>query len=430
MKALSVWQRSLYDWLCPRKKSAQHQPLPQFMQLGLSRITSGHLSLTWAGETFSFGEAIESQPDIGAHVTVNSANLFPLMLERGSVGAAEAYMLGHWSSPDLTQVVRIFARNLSMTDGLNAQLGRIYQWGIKCLHSIQRNSPTQAAKNITRHYDLGNAFFECFLDPTLSYSSVMYTDQHRTLHQAATYKLQRTCEKLQLTPDDHLLEIGSGWGGLALHAARHFGCRVTTTTISKNQYDKVVERVQASGLSDRITVVLKDYRELTGYYTKLVSIEMIEAVGFNYLNGYLRQCQERLAPNGLMLLQMISIDDQRLRYSKRNVDFIQTYIFPGGALPSLSDLQRRLTAVTDMSVIDLEDITHHYARTLNEWRERFFARWDDVAPMGFDNTFKNMWDYYFCYCEAGFIERRIRCSQLLLARPDYRSEVSLTPIQP
>ncbi|MEP2617567.1 MAG: cyclopropane-fatty-acyl-phospholipid synthase family protein, partial [Marinomonas sp.] len=292
--------------------------------------------------------------------------------------------------------------------------------GAKIVHRMNANTKKGSKDNISAHYDLGNDFFFLFLDPTMMYSSAIYPQQEASLEEAAVHKLDRICQKLQLTEADHLLEIGTGWGGMAIHAAKHYGCKVTTTTISKEQYEFAKERVEAEGLQDKITLLLKDYRDLEGQYDKLVSIEMIEAVGHEYYDSYFSKCSELLKPHGVMVIQAITIADQRYDYARRSVDFIQRYIFPGGCLPSNQVIAHKIASKTDMQIVGLEDITEHYAKTLADWRTRFHEARHHVLDMGFDDVFCRMWDFYLAYCEGGFKERAISTGQFVFAKPEHR----------
>jgi len=291
----------------------------------------------------------------------------------------------------------------------------------KCLHAFNANSLTGSRKNISAHYDLGNDFFRLFLDPTLMYSAAIYPAQEADLNTAALHKLESVCQKLQLTQDDHLLEIGTGWGGMAIYAAKHYGCKVTTTTLSRQQYEFAKQAVIREGLEDQVTLLLKDYRELEGRFDKLVSIEMIEAVGHEYYDTYFKKCSSLLMSDGLMLIQAITIADQRYDSARSSVDFIQKYIFPGGGLPSNEVIASGLRRCTDMNMDDLHDIGWDYARTLHHWRERFHQRLEAVKEQGFDETFCRMWDFYLAYCEGGFNERVISTVQIVMAKPDAQS---------
>jgi cyclopropane-fatty-acyl-phospholipid synthase len=288
------------------------------------------------------------------------------------------------------------------------------------LHWLNRNSPDGSRRNIAAHYDLGNDLFALFLDDTMAYSCGVFEREDATLHEAQVAKFERACRRLRLSPSDHLLEIGTGWGGLALHAASRYGCRVTTTTISREQHDWARERIRAAGLSDRVTLLLDDYRDLRGRYDKLVSIEMIEAVGHQFLDTYTAQCSRLLEPHGAMLLQAITIRDQLYAEALESVDFIQRYIFPGSFIPSVTAIADSVRRATDMKVFHLEDIGPHYATTLRRWRERFFERIDDVRRLGYSEQFVRMWDFYLCYCEGGFLERQLGDVQMLLTKPRCR----------
>ena len=349
-------------------------------------------------------------------VRIRDASAWADMATGGTIGAAEAYMAGKWAASDLTRLVRLFVANRAMMQGFERGLASLAAPLLALSHRLRRNTRTQARRNIGAHYDLGNEFYRLFLDRTMSYSAAIYPRPESTLDEAAVHKLDAVCRKLALAPDDHLLEIGTGWGGLALHAARHYGCRVTTTTISARQREYALEQVRAAGLSSRVTVLDQDYRDLEGHYDKLVSIEMIEAVGLDFLPGYFRVCADRLKPGGRMLLQSIVIADHLYEEARRSVDFIQKYIFPGGALPSVAviDAMARLTGLERSG---LEDIGPHYARTLRDWRERFLARLPEVRRLGFSDEFIRLWEFYFAYCEGGFLERAIGNVQVVFDKP-------------
>ncbi len=343
----------------------------------------------------------------------------------GSVGAGEAYMQDYWKCNDLTVLVRLLLLNRHVLDSMDNSLSRLKTPLNKLLHWLNKNTRRGSRRNIEAHYDLGNELFEQFLDPSMMYSSAYFQTPVMSLEQAAIAKLDRICLKLELKPEDHVLEIGTGWGGFAIHAAQHYGCKVTTTTISRQQYDLASQRVKQAGLDDRITVLLDDYRDLDGQYDKLVSIEMIEAIGHQYLATYFSQCNRLLKPDGMMLLQAITINDQQYQSALREVDFIKRYIFPGGFLPSISAMTHNIAGVTDMKLFHLEDIGPHYATTLRHWRQRFFQNIEQIKNLGYSDTFNRMWDFYFSYCEGAFIERAIGTVQMLLVKPACRS----APIQ-
>ncbi|MFZ5756604.1 MAG: class I SAM-dependent methyltransferase [Pseudomonadota bacterium] len=382
----------------------------------LAGLQHGLLTIREEGSEETFGNS-HARADLHGTVEVVHPNLWLDVMANGALGAGEAYMKGHWTSPDLTAVVRAFCANLDTLSALDGPLARAAKPVLRGLHWLNRNTEAQARRNIAAHYDLGNDMFRLFLDPTMMYSSAIYPRADSTLDEAAVHKLDVVCRKLDLQPGDHLLEIGTGWGGLAVHAAKHYGCRVTTTTISKAQHAVAVQRALDAGVADRITFLLDDYRDLTGCYDKLVSIEMIEAVGHAWMDTYFGKLSALLKPDGLALVQAITIADQRYEQALKDVDFIQRYIFPGGFLPSVSAIADRVARCTDMAIVHLEDIGLHYARTLQDWRARFFASLTQVRALGYDDTFVRMWDYYLCYCEGGFRERVIGTGQVLMAKP-------------
>lgn len=338
----------------------------------------------------------------------------------GSVGAGEAYMDGLWDCDDLVELIRLVLRNRAVLDDMERGLARLSAPMRALLHWLRRNTRAGSRRNIAAHYDLGNDFYQLWLDPSMMYSCAVFERPGMSLHEASIAKLERICRKLDLGPADHVLEIGTGWGGFALYAARSRGCRVTTATISRQQYELARERVRAAGLDHLIEVLLCDYRDLCGRYDKLVSIEMIEAVGADYLTTYFRQCSRLLKPDGIMLLQAITIADQRYEQALKEVDFIQKHIFPGGFLPSVTALAAAMTQASDLKIVQLEDIGPHYAKTLAHWRRNFLAAQDSVRALGFDERFIRMWLFYLCYCEGGFRERDISAVQMLLAKPGWR----------
>jgi cyclopropane-fatty-acyl-phospholipid synthase len=399
----------------------RNQSIARAMLFKLLRgLTEGCLRIHEQGELFQFGQQAE-HTDLVADIYVHDTQFYPDVIFGGSVGAGEAYMSGFWSTPNLTHVTRLFVRNMDALDAMDSKQSLVGQYLLKVFHWFNRNTKEGSRKNISAHYDLGNDFFRLFLDKTMMYSAAIYPTPNATLAEASLYKLQRVCEKLQLTPTDHLLEIGTGWGGMAIYAAQHYGCRVTTTTISQEQRDYALAKVAEAGLSDRITVLFDDYRDLQGEFSKLVSIEMIEAVGHEHYAHYFSTCSRLLAPNGLMLLQAITIADQRYDLARKTVDFIQRYIFPGGSLPSIAVISDFAKRKTDMNILHIEDIGEHYAQTLKQWREAFSDKLETVRAQGFDERFIRMWEFYLCYCEGGFVERSIGTAQILLAKPHYRS---------
>ena len=385
----------------------------------MEKIEVGSIAIHEGSETFRFGATSDSlQPH--AEVHIHDACTYRQILTGGTIAAGESYMQGCWTSPDLTEVTRLFSANMAAMDKLEARQTWLVKAGLKIAHFMNRNTHDGSRKNISAHYDLGNEFFRLFLDPTMMYSSAVFQHEQDSLEAAATEKLEEICRQLELRAEDHLLEIGTGWGGMAIHAARQYGCRVTTTTISREQYEYACERVQQEGLQDQITVLCQDYRKLEGHYDKLVSIEMIEAVGHAFYSNYFRCCSELLKPDGKMVIQAITMSDQRYTQARDSVDFIKRYIFPGGCLPSIAVVTDHLARDTDMQLVHLRDITRDYALTLAHWRERFMNELDAVRNMGFDDTFIRMWEFYLSYCEGGFHERIISTVQLSFAKPGYR----------
>jgi cyclopropane-fatty-acyl-phospholipid synthase len=382
----------------------------------LAQFTRGELRVIEGGREHRFG-ARSADFDVGCTLYVDHPQLFADAAFGGTVGAGEAYIRGLWRCDDLTALVRIFVANREQMDAMDSGWALFSRPLHKLFHYANRNSKHGSARNIAAHYDLGNALYEIMLDETMAYSCGIYTHTDATLHDAQIAKFEAICRKLALTPDDHLMEIGTGWGGLAIHAAEKYGCRVTTTTISKEQHDYAVARIASRGLSDRVTVLLQDYRDLRGQFDKLVSIEMIEAVGAKYLDTYFAKCSSLLKPNGSMLLQAITIQDQFYRQALKTVDYIQRFIFPGSFIPSVEAIAASLTRVTDMKVFHLEDIGPHYATTLKAWRERFFANLAAVRNLGYPDSFVRLWEYYLCYCEGGFAERQLGDVQVLLTKP-------------
>jgi cyclopropane-fatty-acyl-phospholipid synthase len=383
----------------------------------LRRLRHGELLIVEPDRALRFGDSRGPQ----AVVCVAGPRFYRSLL-RGSVGLCESYVDGHWDCDDLVALTRVAARNVHRLDAWRRRFAFVLVPWQRCLRTLRRNTPARSRRQIAAHYDLGNDLFALFLDPTMMYSCAVFDRPGASLHEASLCKLARVCEKLDLGPEDHVLEIGTGWGGFAVFAARHYGCRVTTTTISREQHEFATERVREAGLADRVEVLLSDYRDRTeldrrGPYDKLVSIEMIEAVGWRDFPTYFRRCAELLVPEGAMLLQAIVIDDRAYEVEKAARSFINTHIFPGGCLPSLEVIGSTLRRAGDLRQIHLEDITEHYATTLRMWRERFLAAAERAAVLGYDERFRRLWELYLSWCEGGFHERRIRDVQLLLAKP-------------
>jgi cyclopropane-fatty-acyl-phospholipid synthase len=380
-----------------------------------ARITRGRLVLHEGAEHRAFGE---DAAEVVASIRVRDPRFYRWIAQRGSLGGAEAYLEGLWTTEDLVAVVRVLARNQDALAGLDAGLARLARPGLRMLHLLRRNTRPGARRNVAAHYDLGNAFFELFLDPTLTYSAAVFEREGATLEEAQRAKYRRAIDAVALGPGDHLLEIGTGWGGFAIHAARTTGCRVTTATLSREQHARATARVAEAGLGDRVEVLLRDYRDLGGSYDKLVSIEMIEAVGHAQLPAYFRACTDRLRPGGRMFLQAITVPERNLEASVRSVEFIKRYVFPGGQLVSVGAICDAIArAGSDLQMIGLADITADYATTLRLWRERYLAAQAQVAALGFDERFRRLWEFYLAYCEGGFRERAIGTVQIALMRP-------------
>lgn len=383
----------------------------------LQRIDVGGLTVIENGERQHFGDAGSA---LQAVVNVHDPAVYQHVLTAGVIGSGESYMQGHWSSPDLVSVIRLFSANMAAMQAMDARASLLQRALYKAMHLFNANSLAGSKRNIAAHYDLGNEFFRLFLDPNMMYSSAVYPSPEAGLDEASEYKLELLCQQLELTAEDHLLEIGTGWGGMAIYAATRYGCRVTTTTISREQYQHARERVASLGLDDRVTVLCEDYRNLTGSFDKLVSIEMVEAVGHQYYAEYFGRCSKLLKPGGKFAMQAITIADQRYAMARDSVDFIKRYIFPGGCLPSVAVISEHIARDTDMQMVNLRDITADYAATLAAWRERFLARREQVRAQGFDDVFQRMWEFYLAYCEGGFRERIISTVQVTFAKPGYR----------
>lgn len=382
----------------------------------MTKLQYGQIVLHEGNKSWTFG----NDDQLLAHVTVNNKSFYRKVLFGGSIGGGEAYVDGLWKVDDLTALVRIMVLNMPLLDRMERGLA----WLLRPLdlfrHILNSNSKIKSKRNILAHYDLGNDMYESFLDPAMMYSSAIYPKAESSLEEASVYKLATICQKINLQPTDHVIEIGSGWGGFAIYAARNYGCRVTTTTISDAQYKEAHRRVAQAGLLDKITLLRSDYRDLSGEYDKLVSIEMIEAVGHHFLPVFFKKCGELLKPDGKMLLQAITITDQKYKQYARTVDFIQRYIFPGGCLPSNARMLQLISEKTDMVVRHIDDFGFDYARTLRDWRIRFNESFTGLRNKGYDETFKRLWEYYLCYCEGGFLERSISVVHVVATRPGNR----------
>lgn len=379
-------------------------------------VRSGRIEVLEAGRRRGFGPA---DAELRATVTINHPAAWRGPLH-GSLGLGETYVDGLWETDDLVSLIRIGARELGDAEGMRGAVLRARGLLHRARRLVPENTRGGARENIAAHYDLGNDLFAAFLDERMMYSCAYFPRPDASLEEAQTAKLERICERLRLGPENHLLEIGTGWGGLAVHAAQEYGCRVTSATISREQQALATKRVTEAGLEDRVTVLLRDYRDLEGEYDRLVSVEMIEAVGWQYFDDFFRRCDELLAPDGLMLLQAITIEDELYELEKASRSFANTHVFPGGCLPSKAKIADCLARVTNMRQVWIDDITAHYPPTLAAWRERFFTAWDRLRPHGYDERFRRLWDFYLSSSEAGFRERRIGDVQALFAKQGRR----------
>lgn len=371
----------------------------------------------------ALGEHRFGTPGEGAlptvHLWIDDPAFYRAVAAQGSVGAGESWIEGQWRCDDLVGLVRLLVRNRALLDGMEGGLARLGGWALRSWHALRRNTREGSRRNIAAHYDLGNDFFALFLSPDLMYSSAMFASPDDDLDTASYRKLDTVCRKLALGPDDRVIEIGTGWGGFALHAARHYGAHVTTTTISREQHALASQRVAAAGLQDRVTLLLQDYRDLQGTYDKLVSIEMIEAIGAQYLDTFFGKLGSLLRPGGQALLQAITIEDHRYVQARDSVDYIKRFVFPGSFIPSLEAMYGAKTRASDLQVVHQEDFGLSYAYTLRAWRRRFMTRLPEVRAQGFDERFIRLWEFYLAYCEGGFLERSIGVSHLLMARPTH-----------
>ena len=392
----------------------------------MRELRYGHLEIWESGHCHHFGDPMDTS--LKARVDIRDPSAWADVALQGAMGAAEAYMDGSLEVEDLASLTRLFVRNVQVLDKLDGGVTRALTPLRRFAHWLNRNTKENSRKNILAHYDLGNDLFERFLDPKMMYSSGVYPRHDAPLETAATHKLDVICQKLGLQPGMHLVEIGTGWGGLAIHAAQNYGVKVTTTTISDAQHDFAAQRIAKAGLEDQITLLKKDYRDLDGQYDRLVSVEMIEAVGHQYLDTFFSKCRSLIKPEGLMLIQAITIVDHRYKQALKSMDFIQKYIFPGGFIPSVSAMMKSVAEATDMRLVQLEDYAEHYARTLAHWRERFDNQIDEISRLGYDERFQRMWRYYLAYCEGGFAERQLGLSHLLLAAPKSPAQTTYSPL--
>jgi cyclopropane-fatty-acyl-phospholipid synthase len=402
--------------------------LRQRLLAQMAGLRRGRLVLTDALGTVELGSPANETSDLLVHLDVLDPGFYRAVAANGSVGAGESYMDGQWRCDNLVGLIQLLVRNRDLLDGMETGMARLGGMAMRGWHALQRNTRSGSRRNIAAHYDLGNGFFDVFLSPDLMYSSAIWDGPDDTLEAASQRKLERICRKLDLQPTDRVVEIGTGWGGFALYAAQHYGCHVTTTTISKEQHALASERIAAAGMSAHVTLLLEDYRDLTGTFDKLVSIEMVEAIGAPYIDTYFAKLGALLKPDGLALLQAITIEDHRYAKTVKEVDFIKRYVFPGSFIPSISAMLDAKTRTTDLALVQLEDFGLSYARTLQAWRQRFMAKLADVRAQGFDDRFIRLWEFYLAYCEGGFRERSIGVAHLLLAKPDNRRPSLLPPL--
>lgn len=408
-----------------RPAAAKPRPPRRLESLGravveraLAEVTTGAITLVDPTARRPHRATAHAGPAVTVHI--HDPAFYTAAAFGGSVGIAESYIEGHWTADDLPALIEIITASIAAMDSLEGPVAALLAPLARAAYWLERNTRAGSKRNIVAHYDLGNEFFALFLDPTMSYSSAVFEGGADTLEQAQIEKIDRACRKLDLSPADHLLEIGAGWGALAVHAASRYGCRVTTTTISDEQHRFASRRVREAGLQDRVTVLQQDYRDLTGRFDKLVSIEMVEAVGAERYGDYFDVCSRRLKPDGAALIQAIVIRDQYFDRAARRRDFLKKYIFPGSCLPSLAAMLQAVDARTDLRTWHIEDLAPHYATTLRLWREAFLARLDDVRAQGFDDRFIRMWEYYLAYCEGAYRARHVGVVQWLLTKPACR----------
>lgn len=392
-----------------------------------NRIKEGEITVIENSTHITFGEITANFP-VKATIEVQNPKMYLDIVAKGLNGSANAFIKGWWTCDNLTNLVRIFTRNRDAANQFESGIANLAIWIMKLSHSCRRNNLKESLRNIHAHYDLGNDFFSTFLDDTRMYSCAIFNKPESSLHEASITKIDRICKKLYLSPADHLLEIGTGWGGFALHAAKHYGCRVTTTTISKEQFVFTENLIKENGLQEQVTILKKDFRQLDGQFDKLVSIEMIEAVGYKLYKTFFQKCSQLLKPEGLLVIQAITITDNLYEESKDFIDFIKQYIFPGSCIPSITALCTAATS-SDIKLFHLEDITPHYARTLKEWRINFLKNNKQVKDLGFTNAFIRMWLFYLCYCEGGFIERQIGNVQMVFTKPLCRRDPILPALE-
>ena len=402
----------------PKKSTFLTSIFKSGLQKKFKNLETGHISVNDGDETFTFGD---SNSDEKVSVDIHSQEFYVMTGSGGALGIAEAYVAGYWSSDDVVKLFQIILRNRDILLSLEKGFAKLVKPINKMIHRGRQNTLKGSKENILAHYDLSNDFYKLWLDPSMTYSCAFFNNDSVTLEEASIEKLDRICRKLDLSEDDSVLEIGTGWGSFSIHAAKNYGCKVTTTTISDAQFDYARSRIKDEGLESKITLINKDYRDLDGKYDKIVSIEMIEAVGYEYIPDYFSKLSSLLNNNGLVALQGITYNDQNFEVYKDSVDFIKKYIFPGSCLISIAQIIDVIRKETDLAMVDMEDITKHYAVTLNRWRKNFMDVIPKVKEMGYSQAFINMWEFYFLYCEAGFSERNIGDVQMIFAKSGSRN---------
>ena len=411
-------ERAASDTAISSKSGILTRIFKQLLHSQFSNIRYGCIILNEGDTRVVFGD--ESQL-LKAEVNVFSSEFYVLAGSGGDLGVAEAYAAGYWDADDMVKLIQIVIKNQHIQKALEGGLAKLLSPINRLIHWTRKNTVTGSKDNIVAHYDLSNEFFQIWLDKSMTYSCAVFEPKDISLYEASVEKLDRICRKLDLKPSDHVIEIGTGWGSFALHAAKKYGCMVTTTTISNRQFDYVEKLIENEGLKEKITLLKNDYRELKGQFDKLVSIEMIEAVGYNFIQNFFETCSSLLKPNGLMAIQGITYHEQGFDNHLKSVDFIKKYIFPGSNLISVNHVLSAIKSYTDLSLVHLEDITKYYAETLKLWRDKYKDEFDKIKDMGYSDEFLRMWDYYFIYCEAGFRERFIGDVQLVMAKPENKN---------
>jgi len=401
----------------PKKRTFLSKIFRNALLKKFKNLQYGYIVLIDNDKRFTFGKKSEK---LQTEVTINSQEFYVLLGSGGVLGVSEAFMAGYWNSTNLVVLLQIVLKNKRLMDSLDSGFARLIQPINKQIHKRHQNTLTGSKNNILAHYDLSNDFYKLWLDPTMTYSCGYFNKKNSTLESASIEKIDRICRKLHLSSSDTLLEIGTGWGSFSAHAAKNYGCKITTTTISDAQFQYAEKLFKKEGLESQINLVNIDYRNLEGQYDKIVSIEMIEAVGYQYIPEYFKKVSSLLKPDGLLAIQGITYNDQNFDDYKNSVDFIKKYIFPGSCLISLSQVIDVMKVHTDLALVDMEDITQHYTETLKRWRENFLNVLPDVRKLGFSEAFIKMWEFYFVFCEAGFLERNIGDVQMIIAKSDVR----------